>query len=305
MTWSGGHRLKRRISPRLFAVALIFTGGWMQAAGAQSDSRLIIYEEVSYGPLAAQKLDVCIPVDANRAPAVVMIHGGNWRFGDKRGFRGPCRLAALRGVVAASINYRLASDEDNRWPAQIVDVQLAVRWLRANADRFHIDAGHICAWGSSAGAHLAVFAGTAKRTIPGDFANELNRISSAVACVVDDAGPVDLTDPDYRPPDRQLFGSPGRTAELERAMSPLFQVGTGDPPTLVVHGRSDPLVPVEQAERLVQALQKSSVPVQAIFHTGGHGIGSLAPEKQRAIVQAEIAFITSPRSTSATQSLLK
>ena len=64
-------------------------------------------------------------------PAVVLIHGGGWRSGDKRDYADQCRELASRGFVAATINYRLS--QVAVWPAQLVDAQLAVRWLRGSA----------------------------------------------------------------------------------------------------------------------------------------------------------------------------
>jgi dipeptidyl aminopeptidase/acylaminoacyl peptidase len=174
-------------------------------------------------------------------------------------------------------------------------VQLAIRWLRSNAAILHGDPEHICAIGNSAGGHLAVFAGTANATIPGDFAVEVSGVSSRVQCVVTNAAPVDLTDSEYHPPDRQLFGSIRRDARAEREASPIFQIEGTAPPMLVIHGQADRLVPINQARRLVQELRRNGVPVQVIVHAGGHGLSELAPEERRAIAEAEIAFARSPR----------
>lgn len=73
-------------------------------------------------------------------------------------------------------------------------------------------------------------------------------------------------------------------------MSPLFLVAPGDPPMLVLHGRADPLVPIEQAEALVHALRVDGAPVQVIFHAGGHGIRQLPQAEQRALLETAIAL---------------
>ena len=98
------------------------------------------------------------------APAAVYVHGGSWVSGDydTGGFIinriGPA--LAARGFVVVSLNYRLGPRD--HWPAQIVDVKCAIRYLRANAARYHIDRAEIGAWGQSVGGHLVALLGTAR-----------------------------------------------------------------------------------------------------------------------------------------------
>src|ERR1700691_2650674 len=102
-------------------------------ASAQSPAQPGIRPNIASGSDPAQHLDLCVPTGAPAAgrPAVVMIHGGYWTVGDKGAYAWACKMAADEGIVAATIDYRLANaDPHNRWPAQAVDAQLAVRWLR-------------------------------------------------------------------------------------------------------------------------------------------------------------------------------
>ena len=91
----------------------------------------------------------------------------------------------------ASINYRLS--QHAVFPAQIEDCKAAIRWLRANAAKYHIDADHIGVWGSSAGGHLVAMLGTTGnvKELEGTGGN-LDQ-SSRVQCVVDWFGPTDMT----------------------------------------------------------------------------------------------------------------
>ena len=87
--------------------------------------------------------DVTIPPSTGPHPAVLLIHGGYWRFGNKSNMRRQADFLAARGYTVVSIDYRLAPQAT--MPLQIYDVKAAVRWMRANADRFRIDPDRIAA----------------------------------------------------------------------------------------------------------------------------------------------------------------
>ena len=99
--------------------------------------------------------------------------------------------------MAAEVNYRLGdkAQAETWWPAQLSDVQLAVRYLRAHADTIGLDPKRLCAWGGSAGGHLSVFLGVKDAVVPDVLAKLYPDELPKVSCVVDDFGPVDLTDP--------------------------------------------------------------------------------------------------------------
>lgn len=256
---------------------------------------------VAYGPLSAEKLDLCQPVSApGLRPAVLLIHGGSWIMGDKSVDDTLCEVLAERGFVAATINYRLARSAQpaTQWPAQLVDAQLAVRWMRAHAAQLNLDTRRLCAWGDSAGAHLAVFLGTLQTIHAGDEAHLYSDESPAVSCVVDEFGPVDLTGnnlPDLVPALRTLFGSntyQGNPAPYRDA-SPIFDITDRNALTLIVQGTRDTVVPpTHESEALLRMLQEHSVSVQYIGYTGRHGFLDLSSQQITAIRAQEIAFIT-------------
>ena len=104
-------------------------------------------------------LDVYLPVTTGRGrSAVVLVHGGAWRGGDKRDFAVEARRLAAAGLVAFSVNYRL--DTMPAFPAQVDDVQAAVRWVRGHADDYGVDPARIGALGASAGGHLVAMLAT-------------------------------------------------------------------------------------------------------------------------------------------------
>lgn len=236
------------------------------------------------------------------APAAVYVHGGSWVSGDydTGGFIidriGPA--LAARGFVVVSLNYRLGPHD--HWPAQIVDVKCAIRYLRANARHFHIDPHSIGAWGQSAGGHLVALLGTARRSAKWDVGAYRNE-SSSVQGVVDMAGPSDLlTMGDQgdavlvaesfisllgNVPSRQLG------ADLKKA-SPTTYVKKGDPPFLILDSNNDEIVYPEQSEELAWYLGVAGVPREVLTVTnGGHAfdtVGEMPSESQ--VVQAVVDF---------------
>ena len=136
------------------------------------------------------RLDLYLPEKVKgRLPVVVWIHGGAWMEGSKDDC--PAVPFAAEGCAVASINYRLS--QHAIFPAQIQDCKAAIRWLRANADKYHLDPDHIGVWGASAGGHLVALLGTtaAVKEFEGRGGN-LDQ-SSRVQCVLDWYGPSELT----------------------------------------------------------------------------------------------------------------
>jgi len=227
---------------------------------------------------------------------VVMMHGGGWSGGTRKSLLGYCRDFARGGLVAANIDYRLAGTPGGAWPAQLQDAQLAVRWLRVHAAEFGADPGRICAWGSSAGGHLAVFLAVLQRTVPGDRADVLGVASSAVACAVDNFGPVDLTVPaPFRNALPRLAGTNdrARTEALARDASPLFLVSPATAPIMIAQGDDDVDVPPAQSAALRDALREAHVPQLYLAFPGGHSFKGLPKAQIAAIVHLEAAFIAS------------
>jgi acetyl esterase/lipase len=129
--------------------------------------RDIIYAKVGEIPLM---LDIYFPKGTkDPLPLIVFTHGGGWAAGDKY----PCWAIGIvpHGYVVASINFRLT--DKAAWPAQIQDCKAAVRFLRANSEKYHIDPKRIGAWGTSSGGHLTAMLGTSGdvKELEGDLGN--------------------------------------------------------------------------------------------------------------------------------------
>ncbi len=197
---------------------------------------------------------------------------------------------ARSGFIAVSVNYRLLDGSKNRWPAQLDDVQRAVRWLRANASKYNIDPNHIGAFGHSAGAQLAALLGMENTRDNSDPA--LAKYSSRVQAVVDVSGPSDfLTNRDADGDAAManfLGGDFAKLPEVWRSASPVFHVDKANAPFLIVHGTGDPNVPIAQAQELYDKLQQAGVPVTFIKLEDGHTFK--APESRRRLALETLAF---------------
>jgi acetyl esterase/lipase len=176
--------------------------------------------------------------------------------------------------VAAAVSYRFAPA--NPWPAQILDVKAAVRFLRAHAVEHGIDPERFGAIGFSAGGHLAMMLGSADPGdgLEGDAAKDAP--PSKVQAVVSWFGPTDLDAEDIpatsKPLVEKLLGPGARAAPGKGDASPMHYVGRGDAPMLLFHGTKDPIVPVTQATRMAESLTAAGVRGEVHLMLGqGHG----------------------------------
>jgi acetyl esterase/lipase len=240
-------------------------------AGFQPDTvSATVSENVVYAKINGTELhlDVYQPVESSPKPlpAVILIHGGGWTAFDKSTMHGMGGFLSHSGFVAFAIDYRLFKAGENRWPAQLDDVQRAVRWVRANASKYDVDPNHIGAFGHSAGAQLAALLGMEDTRDNSDPA--LAKYSSRVQAVVDVSGPSDFTmnhDPDGDAFLSSFLGaSYAKDPEAWRDASPAFHVSKSDAPFLIFHGTQDQSVPIAQAQELYDKLKSAGVPVSFI-----------------------------------------
>lgn len=244
--------------------------------GLPLDAGVTVLEDVQYAvadgvPL---RLDACLPPDTpgtEPRPAVLYLHGGSWRRGDKSdaSSREVCRWLASSGYPAFSVGYRFAPEWP--FPAAPTDVQSAIAWLRepAQATAFALDPDRVAVVGSSAGGNLAAWVGTAGE---GPWSGP-----DRVAAVVELSAPIDLTgvaeDERLTPARLDYLGcSTGAGCAAAVAASPNLAVDPSDPPVLIVHA-TDEYVPYRQAELFTRALESADVPVDVVTVEGtGHAI---------------------------------
>jgi acetyl esterase/lipase len=234
----------------------------------------IVYATVDAEPLM---LDLSAPANvAAPLPCIVVIHGGGWSAGNRAQHDDATFLFAKQNYVAVTLEYRMAPA--HRFPAAVQDVKAAVRYLRANAEKLHIDPKHIGAVGFSAGAHLAMMLGTMEKADGlddvGDFQNE----SSKVQAVVSFFGPADLT-AEYPDASKAIVkdfigGTLKEMPDAYRKASPITYVSSTTAPMLLFQGTADILVPYNQAELMATAMQNAHVPGRVELLIGAnHGWG--------------------------------
>jgi acetyl esterase/lipase len=259
-------------------------------------AEITLEDNLTYGKAGGTelKLDLARPEGNGPFPAVVFIHGGGWSGGNRQAYSGAIRDAARRGYVAATISYRLMKFDEKKketttadpiFPAQIHDAKAAIRWVRANAEKYHVDPNRIGVTGGSAGGHLSLLVGLTDPSsgLEGDSGSPDQ--SSRVQAVVNVFGPTEMVSCYEKSSVAWIFrlfmgGTPAEAAERYKAASPVTYVSKDDPPVLTLQGDKDGLVPVEQAKLLDEKMKEAGAPHTLIIYAGqGHGFGGESAKK--------------------------
>lgn len=225
-------------------------------------------------------------------PVVVLVHGGAFVWGSPTDMSSSARMFTDQGFVTFSIGYRLFDEVtgENSFPAALDDVQLAVRWIRANAAEFNVDPERIAAIGVSTGGQLAGLLGTMETR---DTALPLEEFSSRVTCVVSISGDLDLRvplDPSWIPLYNEIIGGTLEDhPELYAASSPAFHVDEETGPFMVVHGNADVDSPFQQALNMVAALAAANIEYVFAEFPGGDHIGVISQPQSW---QLALTFVT-------------
>ena len=251
-----------------------------QSKGPKVPEGTKVEKNLAYGTHERQKLDLYVPAGKGPFPLILWVHGGAWEGGNKDG--GIATLGMLeRGYAVASTNYRLT--QHAKHPAQINDVKGAVKYLRANAEKYNLDPKHFGVAGASAGGHLVALLGTSQhlKELDGDVGPK--DTSCEVQCVLDFFGPSDLISfplpMSDNPITRFLGGTTGEKKALALEASPITHVSKKAPPFLIVQGDADNVVPLKQSEILQEALKQAGADSRLIVvKGGGHGDKCFTPE---------------------------
>ena len=274
------------------------------AAEVESQPDLVYFVPPGFRPL---RLDMYRPRNsgsvAGGLPLVVYVHGGGWQSGHTRhagafaNWPGALALLASRGYVVASVEYRLSGEA--RFPAAIQDVKTAIRWLRSKSTHFGIDPTRAVIWGGSAGGHLAGLAATSCNVaaLAPDLQPPLAAQSDCVQGLVTWYAVFDFANAPLSGPSEQSANSavgkflgcaPTDCKSTAELASPVTHLDKDDPPTLLIHGDLDKVVPVAQSQKFEEALlaKKITVNFLLIKDVDHSFIGADAEATRRASLRA-------------------
>ncbi len=219
----------------------------------------------------ARSMDIYYPdCMAEPWPVVISVPGGGWQFANKDWAWFSADLAKA-GVLGISINYRQSPTVIA--PGHLLDIKNAIRFLRANAKRFNLNAAKLGLFGHSAGGHLSALAAlTAGLTIFEDHGSYLDyseEVQAAVIC----SGPSTIYDLiNDKAACLKIFGTIDETDPIFQKYSPMTHVKEDAPPFLIVHGSADQAVPISEGENLHQSLLKLGNHSEMLtIEGGGHG----------------------------------
>jgi acetyl esterase len=249
----------------LLASCLLFvTSALFSVHAAESLGQMFVYKKVGEREL---KLYVSKPADwkvSDQRPALVFFHGGGWVAGTPSIFDEHCKYFASRGLVTATVEYRLMPKNKEAVPQECIeDAKSAMRWVRTHAKELGIDVTRIGAAGGSAGGHLAAFTGMVEGK--DDPKDDLSVSPKPEALVL------------FNPVFNNGPGEYGysRVGEHYKEFSPAHNITRDDPPAIVFLGSKDHLIPVQTVRDFESEMKKVGVRCDVHIYEGqGHGFYS-------------------------------
>ncbi len=279
-------------------IGVLLAAFCMPAVGAEEARPWTRTEDVIYGRKhgMALTLDVFKPKEPTRAALIFTVSGG-W-FSAHQAINPEVIAEFLRrGYTVFTVVH--GSQPKFTIPEVIDDMHRSVRFIRYHAKDYNIDPERIAIAGCSAGGHLSLMIGTSGRAGDPAAKDPVDRESSRVQAVGCYYPPTDFLN--YGEPGRDVFKAldaelarfkapfdfeelnaktgqfvlitdPAKRTQIAREISPITHVTPDDPPTLILHGDADKLVPIQQAQVMQQALEKAGVPAKLVVKQGqGHG----------------------------------
>lgn len=243
-----------------------------------ANADVTISPDVVYGHKSglAMTFDVFTPTENSNGAAVLFMVSGGWysKWTPPEHAQHMFKPLTDNGFTVFAVRH--GSSPKFSIPEAVSDVRRSVRFIRMNADRFKIDAHRIGVYGYSAGGHLSLMLGTASDDGNPNAKDPIDKISDRVAAVVAFVAPTDLRimvkDDPNRLPVYAQFPALDLDMKSAEADSPLVHVSSDDPPTLLIAGDQDDLVPIEHSRNIQAAFEKAKVKSQLIEVTGaGHG----------------------------------
>jgi acetyl esterase/lipase len=276
-----------------------------QTAGAWAqDATFTRIEDVIYGRKfgSALTLDVFTPKENANGAAIVWVVSGGWFSGHEAVNAGSISEYLRRGYTVFAVVH--GSQPKYTIPEILEDMHRAVRFIRSRADQYKIDPERIGITGGSAGGHLSLMQGTAGTPGKPDAKDPIDKFSSrvqAVACffpptdflnygkegenalgrgvLVNFKAPFDFHEFDAKTRSFVPITDEARILTIGKSISPVNHVSADDPPTLIIHGDADKLVPIQQAELILDKLKAAGVPTELVVKAdAGHGWANIGKD---------------------------
>ena len=227
---------------KMFPILCLLLQQSLVAGDSAPESAFDIHEKVVYSKVGDRELllDAFVPKSEGQRPAILVVHGGAWKMGNRHQLRGYATELTKRGFVCFAIDYRLAPD--HKFPAQIEDCRAAVKWIRQHADEYRVDSNRLGAIGYSAGGHLVSLLGAT-----GESPSESNgNIDTRLQAVAAGGAPTDFR----WFPDKGKWAEYWMGGDLDavpdnfKAASTTAFIDKDDPPMFFFNGTADGLVPL-------------------------------------------------------------
>jgi len=256
---------------RIVLCLFVLSVGALVSSCTQTDDHQTVIADVVYGHKDGMALtfDVLLPDDPTNGAGILYMVSGGWvsRWSPPERIRSGFEYLLEKGFTVFTVRH--GSSPKFKVPDAVSDVRRAVRYIRLHSDEFGIEADRLGVYGGSAGGHLSLMLGVASDDGNSEAEDDVLRMSNRVAAVVAYYPPVDL---------RGITGANERfpalefDADLAQEISPILFVSSDDPPSLMIHGDQDDLVPLRSSEAIYQAFQEYDVDTEMIVLEGaGHG----------------------------------
>lgn len=267
---------------KIFTLIICIGLGW----NVMGQTRAVKKEGVVYKKVDSVSLvmDFYFPPDmvsGKTYPAILFFHGGGWNGGSPVQFSDQAEYFAKKGIVSALVTYRLKNIHKTTPFEALQDAKSAVRFIKKNGALFQIDTSRVIASGGSAGGHLA--AATAVINGYNSPSDDLTYSPKPSALIlfnpVIDNGPAG-------------FGYK-RIGEAYKRFSPLHNLKKGAPPTLILLGEKDHIIPVETINYYKLSMEAVGSRCDVVLYENkGHGFFNKGEEKKKSILDAERFLIS-------------
>lgn len=205
--------------------------------------RNLVYATLPDTPFGKRELHVDLfhPEKPGKYPALILIHGGGWRAGDKSMEVPMAQMIASKGFVTVAVEYQLSLEA--KYPAAVHNIKAAIRWMQANAEKYNIDPDRIAISGTSAGGQLAMLVGMTPGIEKFEGTMGIPDYSSTVQAIIDIDGVVDFMAPSSLNLDRKpdspdiawLGGSFYEKPEIWKEASSIFWANEKSVPVLFLN----------------------------------------------------------------------